>query len=219
MSFRLPDALGDPGEDSQALAFLGTYYGKPSGRNSYTGAKFDSWDSTGTRPTDVDRFTADDLVSVSFLSVHVPGEGAIDILRDGAEEINSLLAQVGPDRDLAYEPGPIERDWPAWSLNTRLRVLYNIGSVIASKLMARKRPRLIPIYDSVVTEVTGTQHLQWEPLRLALAADSQALHHRLLRLRDAAGLPEQVSALRVFDVISWMEGKDRGFGARRRVTR
>jgi hypothetical protein len=217
MSFRLPDALRDAGEDSQALAFLGTYYGKPFGRN-YTGAEFDFWDSSGTRTTDYDRFTADDLVSITFLSVAVRGMGAIDILRDGADEINSLLAQVGPDRDLAYEPGPIDRDWPAWSLNKRLQVPKHIGPVIASKLMARKRPRLIPIWDSVVTKVTGTRHVQWEPLRLALAADSQALHHRLLRIRDAAGLSEQVSALRVFDVICWMEGKDRGFGTKSGAT-
>jgi len=42
----------------------------------------------------------------------------------------------------------------------------------------------------------------WEPLRLALRANDDALHHRLLRLRTAAGLPEQISALRVFDVIA-----------------
>ncbi len=79
------------------------------------------------------------------------------------------------------------------------------------KLLARKRPRLRPIYDSVIAKATGSTDNLWEPLRLALRANDDALHHRLLRLRTAAGLPEQISALRVFDVIAWREGNDLGF--------
>jgi len=30
----------------------------------------------------------------------------------------------------------------------------------------------------------------------------------LLSLREEAGLPEEISALRVFDVIAWMEGEE-----------
>ncbi|WP_246872696.1 DUF6308 family protein [Rhodococcus sp. DMU1] len=33
------------------------------------------------------------------------------------------------------------------------------------------------------------------------------MHHRLLSIRDAAGLGEVISVLRVFDVIAWMDGK------------
>ncbi len=91
-----------------------------------------------------------------------------------------------------------------------LRQLPKIGPTRASKLLARKRPRLRPIWDSVVTSVTGTLDRQWEPLRVALRDNDKALHHRLIRIRGAAGLPAEVSALRVFDVVTWMEGKDRG---------
>lgn len=35
-----------------------------------------------------------------------------------------------------------------------------------------------------------------------------ALHHRLLSLREEAGLPAEISALRVFDVIAWMEREE-----------
>ncbi len=54
-----------------------------------------------------------------------------------------------------------------------------------------------------MTAVTGTVRAQWEPLRRALREDDKALQRRLVRLRDAAGLPTEVSALRVFDVICW----------------
>ncbi|QQZ19448.1 DUF6308 family protein [Rhodococcus sp. 21391] len=46
----------------------------------------------------------------------------------------------------------------------------------------------------------------------ALRADDGALHHRLVSIREEAGLPEEISALRVFDVIAWMDGKNRRLG-------
>jgi len=79
--------------------------------------------------------------------------------------------------------------------------------VIADKLLARKRPRLIPVYDRVVKTVTGGDRNYWVPLCRALQADDTALHRRLLRLREEAGLPAAVPGLRVSDVIAWMEGK------------
>lgn len=85
----------------------------------------------------------------------------------------------------------------------------------ATKLIARKRPpRLYPIWDSVVGAVLGTERSHLNPVREARRADDGgALHRRLLSIRKAAGLPpEEISALRVFDVIAWMNGKNRGLG-------
>ncbi|WP_257016373.1 DUF6308 family protein [Rhodococcus sp. ACS1] len=89
-----------------------------------------------------------------------------------------------------------------------------IGQTKATKLIARKRPRLYPIWDSVVSQVLGTERAHLNPVREALRADDRALHHRLLSIREEAGLPEEISALRVFDVIAWMDGKNRGLGER-----
>ncbi|MDI9940650.1 DUF6308 family protein [Rhodococcus sp. IEGM 1351] len=58
----------------------------------------------------------------------------------------------------------------------------------------------------------GRRGRSWAPKAEALRADDAALHHRLLSIRDAAGLPEEISVLRVFDVIIWMDGKNRGRG-------
>jgi hypothetical protein len=77
--------------------------------------------------------------------------------------------------------------------------------------LARKRPRLIPVYDRIVKKVAGGDPNYWVPLCEALQADDRALHHRLLRLHQEAGLPPAFSALRVFDVIAWMEGKKKGY--------
>ena len=73
-------------------------------------------------------------------------------------------------------------------------------------------PRQLSTLHSVVSEVLGTERAHLNPVREALRADDGALHHRLLSIREEAGLPREVSALRVFDVIAWMDGKNRRLG-------
>lgn len=194
-------------DDSRAIDVLTKYYslGAYAGPKYYTGAYFDTWDSAGTRARDADRFTADDMVAVSLLSVSVPAAAAISLLDTEAGKFADLLIQLGPDRDLVTETSPWSDDWAGWQLWNELMSLPGVGATTASKLLARKRPRLRPIYDSVVASVTGS-HQIWEPLRARLTSEPE-LHDRLLHLKAEAGLREEVSALRVFDVVTWMEGK------------
>lgn len=208
MPFQLPQALSTP-DDQPALTLLRRYYfGDPeTGARAAVGAAFDGWDSTGTRVADADRFTADDLVAVTFLSVNVPATAAVALLRDRAAEFNGLLTELGQDRDLVGED---ELNDTRWELQKRLCGLRGVNTTIATKLIARKRPRLRPIWDKVVATVTGTHRRQWEPLRAELRTNGGALHDRLLRLHQAASLPDAVTPLRVFDVIAWREGKDLG---------
>ena len=156
MTFQLPPSLQSD-SDERALSQLRGYYGPAFGtKGSYTGAAFDSWDSTGHRADDQNRFTADDLVAVTFLSVKVPAPAAYRLLGPDAGRFNDLLAAVGEDRDFAdVPPEEITPDSPAWVLEGALRGLPGIGRTIASKLMARKRPRLVPIYDKVLRRVMG----------------------------------------------------------------
>lgn len=203
---RLPQSLQDP-DDGRALAALVAYYGEVPAEYSsrYTGARFDTWDSAGTRVEDRDRFTSDDLVAVTLLSVNVPAAAAVELLVTRSAEFTDLLKAVGDDRDLVNEKEPWSDDWAGAALWRALTSLDRVGPTTASKLFARKRPRLRPIYDSVVAEVIESTSL-WEPLRATLVSQPE-LHARLLSLREQANLPDEVSALRVFDVVAWMEGK------------
>ncbi|MEI5673206.1 MULTISPECIES: DUF6308 family protein [unclassified Nocardioides] len=203
---RLPELLQDS-DGRRARAVLSRYYGTGaySRPSPFTGSRFDAWDSSGTRWADRHRFTADDLVAVTFLSVDVPARAAIQLLDSRAHTFQELLDQLGEDRDLIEESEAWGDDWAGWQLWKELMSLPGVGATTASKLLARKRPKLRPIYDSVVAEVVGSTQL-WEPLR-ALLSSSPELHERLLRLRHDADLPDEVSALRVFDVVAWMEGK------------
>jgi hypothetical protein len=206
VTFRLPAAL-TLHEDAVAVELLERYFGVPYlAEGCFDGAWFDTW----AGQSDPYRFTAEDLLAVKFLSVEVPKSAVRVLLRDRADEFSALLTGLGPDRDLADEDKPLEDDWAGWPLMSQLRTLKGVGPTIASKLLACKRPRLRPIWDSIVAAVTGTAATQWEPLRVVLRADNRALHRRLLRLRSQAGLPAMVSALRVLDVIAWCEGNDRG---------
>lgn len=79
-TLRLPATLAT-GSDAAAVAALTKYYGRPYlGEGAYVGAQFDSWSSTGDRAGEADRFTADDLVAVTFLSVQIPPTAARAIL-------------------------------------------------------------------------------------------------------------------------------------------
>jgi Family of unknown function (DUF6308) len=208
VTFRLPRVLQTE-DDTLVHEALKIYYGPQFGdERFFTGSQFDTWDSTGTRESDADRFTADDLVAVTFLSVNVPPRAAYCVLVAQADHFNGLLKKIGPDRDLADEPRPSKASTPAWRLYDALRGLkLGLGPTKASKLLARKRPRLVPIYDDVIGRVTETTQRQWEPLWCKLNDHDQKLHRRLLGLQGTPGVPKHLSPLRILDVVAWLEGK------------
>ena len=126
MTLRLPTTLATD-LDAAAIEALTKYYGRPYlGDDAYVGAHFDAWSSTGNRAGEADRFTTDDLVAVTFLSVQVPPKAARAILHTEAEALNALLTAIGPDRDLVDEPDPLAPGWPAWDLETALWALPGI---------------------------------------------------------------------------------------------
>lgn len=208
----MPQALR-PGNEATAVALLRGYFDVDAfhAGGGFTGALFDTWDPTRTRGAFPNTFTPDDLQAVAFRSADIGLRAAVELLDRQRARFETLLQAVGPDRDLADEAKHITDDWPATVLNRALRELPGIGATRASKLIARKRPRLVPIYESVVDEhvLAGSGGL-WEPMRLALRQDDGALHRHLLELRAAGGLNEAVSVLRVFDVIAWREGRSSG---------
>jgi hypothetical protein len=197
------------GDDTGAVNLLRQYCRKDAQGRTRTGVQWDTWDSTGTRTRDVDVFTSDDLVAVTMLSVRVSGDGARILLGERREEFRALLTAVGPDRDLADEEDQMTPASPVWQLEEALRTVPSVGRTTASKLIARKRPRLYPIYDAVVADVLRTERAYLEPTRSTLRANDCRLHTRLLSLRNAAGLDNTVSAVRVLDMIAWMHGKNR----------
>lgn len=197
------------GLESRAVALLNHYFRPLAGKNDgFTGGAWDAFDPSGTRGQSGDVFTSDDVLSLSLLSIQIYGRAAFDILVTRKNELNDKLRALGPDRDFATLPSANGSDFaPVRSLYRALVDLPEVGEVTATKLIARKRPRMVPIMDSVVKRaIFSDTPFQWESLHKALGADNRKLHKHLLKLHCAANLSASVSPLRVFDVLAWMDG-------------
>lgn len=193
--------------ERDAVTRLESYY---QGR-SFSGRRFEFLAGGGDQDQGgiANRFTADDIVAVSLLGVSIPPVAALDLLEptDGGEYITGLLRTVPNHVDLwKADRAVVESGSAAEELWRHLDQIVGIGWVTAGKLLARKRPRLIPVFDRVVRDALMPKRstLWWVSLWDALQ-DGQIVA-RLEELRTAAGLDEKVSLLRVLDVSVWMAG-------------
>lgn len=201
------------GNEDSALELLRTYYAPldADGRG-YAGGRWDAFDPSGTRAASPQVFTADDLLACSLLSAPIPPEAMCQLLEGGsATGFNALLRDIPTGSDFV----DVDPDGPAFepvhALFRAPRGLRGVGETRATKLLARKRPFLVPIVDGVVraTAFPGLER-QWKPLYLSLNADNRALDRHLRALRTAAGFPDTVPTLRVFDVVPRMSGMAMG---------
>ena len=218
----LPEILAEHRTDDAAKLLHRYYTEKTTTGSIRTGAHFDTWAGRGDARDVVNTVTADDLLALSLLSVEVKGPAVIGLLETHAADITRLLEQIPADLDMAaVRPedyaGMYGKDSAAWRLWEVIRGYkggqWRMGPTKTSKLLARKRRRLIPIWDSVVARSAGLNSslTYWEEWHRLLTADDGALAGRLERIRAAADLSVEVSALRVMDVVLWMDGKQRGY--------
>ena len=158
------------------------------------------------------RFTPFDLVAVApRSSVTIPPAVASIILLDPtmSTSLNSLLAQAPPPgTDLAdTDAADLADTAPLPRLYRLLRGLPGMGPTKTSKLMAAKRPGVVPIRDNVVSTLLQAGERWWDPMR------ELAQEQRLRDLLDAASVdtvPAGVTFLRRLDVVLWRWGSDVG---------
>ena len=167
-SLKLP-MLIEKWDTAGAVEVLQKYYGarypvpgEPE-RTPYTGAWFDGFDPSGTRSGAPNDFTADDLVSVALLSTPNGNRAAKSLLLDEGlkEEINLLLAETDRSDRIWDVEEEVEASWSLWKLETLLvsSKVKGVRVTRASKLIARKRPHLYPIVDSVVLDLVRPNKL------------------------------------------------------------
>ncbi len=177
-----------------APAHLRKYYG---GR--YTGSLFDTAQELAS--TTPHSFTASDIAAVATLSVPMSGRAVSGLLGKSAD-LSRQLAAVRTDLDLASATD--EDLAPLFDLQATLDGIHDVGHVTRSKLLAHKRPRLVPIRDQyVLRALAGRPGGRFTvPLRDALASDP-SITARLAELRTEVE-PPAISDLRVLDVVVWM---------------
>lgn len=201
-----------------AVQDIRDYFGTmKNGRPEYSGSRFETL-GAGSEISP-NQITATDLVAVSMLSVHVPAQAALGILETHADQISELLAQI--PHDLKFEeltPKLFEKYLgegsaadKLWALLRQYEDSWQVGQTTASKIMARKRPDLIPVYDSVVKTVSGINGSgeQWTVWYAAFhdgSSEAAKFVEKLSAIRAASGQPH-LSLLRVLDIALWKLGK------------
>jgi hypothetical protein len=204
-----PECLLNVLRDDRSVSDLRTYFNidNPHDPPLYTGARFEALDGGGARDEVRDKITPWDLLALQCLSVTMPTPVALDLVEGPfGEGINELLRRI-PGNVLLGEPGAKEyvvdgsSAGKAWKL---LKTRDDVGFVIAGKLMARKRPHLIPVWDNVVKCAFGRPKNAWLSLDALISQPGGAVKKRLDELHQEAQLSELVSRLRVLDVVVWM---------------
>jgi hypothetical protein len=112
-----------------------------------------SFTCLGSNPRDA--VTASDLLAVSLLDIAWRPEAVRQLLYTIRSDIDLWEAS---DEDLAAVD-------PLWDA---LLQMPGVGTATASKLLARKRPRLCPVSDKVVIGAVGVPGWTWEALRVFL---------------------------------------------------
>ncbi|MET8087441.1 DUF6308 family protein [Micromonospora sp. NPDC005237] len=204
-------------DEPQSVNDLRRYFGV-AGHSPFTGGQFERLGGGGDRPETRDVITAEDLVAVELLSVRVPPHTSLDLLQGALgkavtaelREVHTNVPLGRPEATSYIEKGG--RADRAWRL---LRNADGIGWVVAGKLLARKRPLLVPVYDEIVACAFRTRGNFWRWLHGRLSEQEATLASRLFDLRRRAGLPEDaITLLRVLDVAIWMRHRDEHTGYR-----
>ncbi len=195
-----------------AQGLLKRYYAvRKNGTPRYTGSRFEA--IAGLNPDPYVLGPAD-LVAASALSVKIPSMAAIRLLDEpNAERISALLRAVPADVDIVdVAPDKLNGNSDASQLWRFLRAGRDgIGRTRASKLLAAKRPRLLPIWDSFVEIATGLDTSDyWRKFQTVLRADNGAIWGWLRILKQGLPIiPAEVTPLRVLDILLWKSVEER----------
>lgn len=202
----VPEVL-DAEHVEDAVSVLQRYFAVgEDGFPMFTGSMFERFDGGGDRIEIADRFTAADCVAVTMLSVDVPAAAALRVLDPARTELNDLLRQLPCDLELANAgEHHLELGEELWGRIRR----SGVGPVTTSKLLARKRPHLLPVIDTIVKRVLHHPRRGnfYRTLRNHLVDNDHELYRRLEQIRADAHINSDISIIRSFDIIVWMTGR------------
>ncbi len=204
----LLSVLDQIGDDAAAASLLNEYLAE------FDGGHFETYGWNNP-----ERITADDLVAVTMLSIGIMRNTRAGItpshavaLERESQAIGELLEQIPSELkledliDTAYASvlGPDSAAWQLWDALLRI----DIPRVARHKLLARKRPALLPVRDSVVERQLNLGDASWRPWWTIMRNDS--VRERLDRIRSTAGSDaDHLSLLRVADILLWRDGRSR----------
>jgi len=182
---------------SYAMSSLKAYFFK----HAYTGSSFETF--CGKEPN---KFTAEDIVAVSMLSVNIPPSASRWILGDGQKLLTKLLLDVDKNLSIEDPKADLTKGKAAWALWNEIHSRWGIGETMASKLLAAKRPLLFPIFDQHVAKALQISPKRyWAPWQTYIRSeDGKRSKQIAVTMAKNLGKPN-LSPLRILDVVIWMQ--------------
>ncbi len=201
----------EAGNEASALALVRAYFGKDGGPGN-EGAHFHTLGHDWRDEDFKNVITAADVLSLAALNAMPDAGAVVELLSAEVQDRASALLSAIPltlaivDDEAADFASTDSLGSQLWTL---LRDIKGVGPTITSKLLARKRPLLFPIHDTVVGRIVHHEDSVgfWNAMRETVIADNNALYKRAERLREDAGLGEGITPLRIIDVVLWKVGK------------
>ena len=175
----------------------------------FRGRRFDEL-ATGAP---VDAITQEDLKAVRALSIGFPGVFVQKLEQDNVRrQIREMLVKIPSDavlEDLTVAEfdeflGPRSPAWKAWDeLSGLLKDAKARAPLVgASKLLAAKRPLLIPLEDSYVRRALKTPRLDiWKAVHRVVR--DPLVRDGLEQVRSAIPSASPLTLHRILDVIAW----------------
>ena len=201
---------GDPKRLKATMAYKHAvaYFVGAQGNRRYAGADFETLGHSWREDAFVNTITPSDLLALGTLSTPLKKYTAADLLEPSFQaQVSALLAQIPADAQIDdKEAGAwLAEGYPASQLYELVRSISGMGKTRTSKLLARKRPGLLPIRDGNVEVALGASRSErwWEPYRLMATEGSPSPVAVAHRIHELAGLPGYVTPLRVLDAILW----------------
>jgi transposase len=182
---RLRASLAVPGLDRAVAA----YFAEPG----FAGMTFAD---LGSNPPG--EIIPDDLLAVALLDITWRPQVIRILLGSHKQQFSQMLANLPQATDLWDVTDQTMKHIDI--ISDELMSIDGIGTASASKLLARKRPRLCPISDSVVIKAVDVPGRTWDVLRCLL--QDPAARAGVEDLRPATATA--ATLLRILDVALWI---------------
>jgi len=196
-------------------AQLAAQYFLGAGGRAFSGAAFEHIGHPWSQPSTANLITPSDLLALGTLMVPLDHLAAVDLLTPEFQTRATALLEVIPLTSSIGDsnaPDLLSDDGAASQLYELIKTVDRMGKTRASKLLARKRPGLIPIRDENVEQALGAKslHAWWKPFHQWANESRDADGHSYLDLAQAihsvVGLGALVTPLRTLDAVLWRLG-------------
>ncbi|MFB3879969.1 MAG: DUF6308 family protein [Armatimonadota bacterium] len=180
------------------------------------------WELYDGVPTPADsKLSLMDILISTMMNSRLDTADKVRAVWKGKSGAESRLADIPPDLRLTDEAIPWER---LSNLFEAFLAIRGVGSAIATKILYKKRPELIPILDSVIVDTLHpflpppflerrqADHIYMVE-KLKLFRELLLQHHERIReLRDrCAGERYPVTMVRTLEILLWTQWEKRGY--------